>query len=162
MYSRPQESQIGKTKYIFIMCFVCILGGFMFSMSMIGGISEASKVYSLETHGDRTNGEVIDIFRSGFGRRASFYPVVQFQTSDNRSVVFKETFDFKWPGFKRGDRVEVLYDTNNPEGWAIIDAGFWGNLWRSLFPFLACGFILAVSGIFIISTRRQYFVQSTK
>ena len=88
---------------------------------------------------ERTTGTVIDLsedFSSDDG--TVYYPVVRFTTAEGRTVEFRSSTGSSPPP-DVGDRVEVLYDSDDPQDAQL--SGFFDLwLWPIAFGVLAIGF----------------------
>jgi Protein of unknown function (DUF3592) len=90
---------------------------------------------------ERTTGTVIDLSRKTDSEgEVAYYPVVRFTTAEGRTVEFVSSSGSSPASKSEGDRVEVLYDPDDPRDAKL--SGFF-DLW--LFP-LAFG---ALGGIFV-------------
>ncbi len=81
----------------------------------------------------RADGVVVDLTRSpahngGLGSSTTYRPVVRFFPSGGRRIEFVSSMGSNPPAYARGDRVTVLYASDNPRN-AMIDGFFsrWGG-----------------------------------
>jgi Protein of unknown function (DUF3592) len=101
---------------------------------------------------ERVTGEVIDLSRDEDDEGGvTFHPVVRFTTADGRTVEFVSPSGSSPPSHSEGDRVEVLYDPDDPQDAQL--SGFI-DLWLdSVVAFgIGVGFIV-VSGFVLFLTR---------
>lgn len=84
-----------------------------------------------------------------------YYPVVRFQTADNTEIEFMSSTGSNPPAYSAGEKVEVLFDSNNPSE-AKIKSFF--SMWFATLITLAIGLVfLFVSLIFklVLSKNRD-------
>jgi Protein of unknown function (DUF3592) len=93
----------------------------------------------LQKNGIRVQGVIKELIGSG----DSIYPVIEFKTILGESIIMKYNVS-KSPGAKVGDRVEMLYNPNNPNSF-IID----GKAEKWL-PVIFMGFSIVVLIIYFI------------
>ena len=72
--------------------------------------------------------------KSTTGRRPVYRPVIEFQTAEGRRIQFTSSHGSNPPTYRKGDRVEVLYDPKNPQESRLLS---FGSLW--LFPVMSIG-----------------------
>lgn len=94
---------------------------------------------------ERATGTVVDLSsRTNSEGDVLFYPVVRFTTAQGRTVQFVSSSGSSPASKSVGDRVEVLYDPDDPPGAKL--SGFF-DLW--LFP-LACGVLGIMASTFAL------------
>ena len=77
------------------------------------------------------SGVVIGL-RRGRGKHGAVYaPIVRFTAAGGHPVEFTDSVGSNPPGFKVGDRVEVLYHREQ-NGWARVSSPSRGSDWREL------------------------------
>lgn len=100
------------------------------------GIFQARDIARLESSGLRAQGEVVRLkaeMSSGHNPRYNYFPVVRYHTDKNVGVEFKDGVGSNPPSYRPGDKVTVLYRSDDPRGDAIIDRG---PLWNWAIPAL--------------------------
>lgn len=73
----------------------------------------------------------------------TYAPIVDFFTTDGRSITFTDKVSTSHPQEKRGDTVTVIYRENDPED-AILDRGYWNWLLPGIMVFIGCLIFLSV------------------
>lgn len=74
-----------------------------------------------------TQGTVVELVRSRSAMPLNYHPVVVFTDAFNRTVEFQAHQGSNPARFKRGDKVTLLYDLNEPQQAKLKDfSGFWG------------------------------------
>ena len=103
----------------------------------------------LEAEGLRTSGVVVS-FEESYDSESgtTYYPVVEYQTRQNRKIKFKDNVGSSHPSLSRGDDVEVLYLADDPKGSAIIDRGAWNWLPALLVGGFGCILFLVSLSLF--------------
>jgi hypothetical protein len=99
---------------------------------------------------EHATGTVIELSReTDSDGEVTFYPVVRFETAEGREIEFKSSSGSSPPSHSEGDRVDVLYDPDDPHDARL--SGFF-DLW--LFPIVgfALGVVFIVVSLFV---RRQ-------
>jgi hypothetical protein len=74
-------------------------------------------------HAARTDGTVIDTIYRSSSKGGSYYPQVEFKAPDGSAVHFTGRTGSNPASYSRGDRVTVMYRTDNPQD-ARIDSFF--------------------------------------
>lgn len=109
-------------------------------------IYQSMRIARLETTGLRAQGEVVRLQQeysfNDHGDRYVYYPIVAYRVDTNLTVEFKDSVGSNPPIYRRGDKVTVLYLSDNPQHEAIIDRGFWGNWLISAILFVASAFLI--------------------
>jgi hypothetical protein len=102
--------------------FVGVLWVVAAGLAGIGGY-ESVRIHHMESAGVRAEGEVVRLER-GSGNSASYFPIVRVPLEGHSFFKFKDSVGSNPPGYRRGDKVTVLYF---PEklGDAMIDRGRW-------------------------------------
>lgn len=104
-------------------------------------------------------GEVTNIiaqYSSSDGGKYTYYPQVTFSDSQSIPYTFKDSMGSNPPLYKRGDRVDVLFNPSDPSK-AMIDKGWWN--WA--LPLILFGvslllfYVLAHSTIVLSGLRRR-------
>jgi hypothetical protein len=96
--------------------------------------------YLLLSTGARAHGTVLFSELKKTLHGSSYYPVVQFATSNGLAVQFRDNMGSSPPTYREGEAVEVLYLPAVPESSATID--------RGVLNWLAPG-ILCIGGVFL-------------
>lgn len=115
---------------------------------LYSGIREHQIGYWLYKQGKRIEGRIFKIVRKKKGRHGVYYPVINFQLGDK--VIVKELsigsgFGLK---YKRGNKITVVYDPDNPEDCEIKDQ----------FRLITMPLIQFVFGFMIISFALSLFI----
>lgn len=105
-----------------------------------------------------TQGTVVEIkprlVNTNSGQRTFFYPIVEFRTASGETIQFESEAGGNPSAYQIGDRVEVMYNSGQPQT-AFINS--W-ELWLPATLFLGTGgLLLIVSGIALLSTLRALF-----
>lgn len=101
---------------------------------------------------ERVTGTVIDLSRESDSEgTVTFYPVVRFTTADGRTVEFVSSSGSSPPSESVGDRVEVLYDPDDPQDARLT--GFF-HLW--LWPLIlgVMGAMFSAVALFVMRATR--------
>ncbi len=132
-----------------------ILNGIIFSAIgggiLIFGVHVFLGTLYLTRHSVQTNGVVLELktgFATGGGRRSSVYsPVVKFQSSNGTSYTFTSS---NWTSpslFSVGDKIDVIYDPNNPK-YANIKS--FSQLWVTSILIFIVGIVPFIAGLGIL------------
>lgn len=91
----------------------------------------------------------------------SYYPVVEFQTSEGKTVSFRSDVGSKPASYDVGEQVEVLYNPQYPTEAKLT--GFW-SLWRLAAIFAGLGSIFMAIGIgtMMIFIRQRRMIEAVK
>ncbi len=106
---------------------VCIL----MAAGMIGvGFVWLNHLAGFESAALRARGEVVRLVgvhkTSPGGGDYAYYPVIAFETAAGDKTEFRDSVGSNPPDYRRGDVVNVLYDSTVPER-AMVDRGFWNK-----------------------------------
>lgn len=100
-----------------------------------------------------TEGTVIELVRSSSEDSITYRPVVQFTPQNNSAMKFLSVTGSNPPAYSPGQRVEVLYDPDNPAN-AKLKSFF--SLWGA--PLIVGG----VGGVFFLIVMVGFFVPGLK
>lgn len=115
---------------------LALLAAIAAAVLLVATIVMAWYVCRLELAGWRTGGQVIAI-RVDAGdrdREPIYYPVIEFTTASGARLRF-EDFGGSSPRYRVGDRVTVLYRSDEASRFAVVDRGRGSNLLLPLLPF---------------------------
>jgi hypothetical protein len=104
------------------------------------GVHLGRNTYLLQSAGERTQGSVLFLELKTNLHGSTYYPVVQFTTTEGTTVQFRDVMGSNPPAYREGEPVNVLYFRNLPERTATID--------RGMLDWLAPG-VLCVMGSFL-------------
>lgn len=106
-------------KYIFLSVGLCLL--------LVASLLYQN-THAFLTSARLTEGTVIDLVESSTKDSTVYQPIISFQDQNGDAFEFKSTSGSNPPGYLPGDKVEVLYEADNPEG-ASINSFFslWGG-----------------------------------
>jgi len=145
-----------KTKFFIIFGSVFFLVGLGIS---IGAFFSFSSTKAFIASADRAQGKVVSLERrvstdSDGGQSTSYYPVVEYQLSTGKKIVFTSSSGSSPASFRVGEKVEVLYDPQDPNQ-AKINAFFskWGA--TLILSFMGAIFSL-VGGIILFFGAREH------
>ena len=122
------------------------------------GIYQAREIARLESSGLRAQGQVVRLKAesgSGSNRGYTYYPIVRFQTDKNATFEFKDNVGSSPPSYRPGDRVTVLYNSDDPRRDAIIDRGLFWNWAIPGLLLLAAALLGWLSAVMIANRRRD-------
>lgn len=125
-------------KYIFLGIGICLLLG--------AGLS-FQNTRSFLNSAILTEGTVIDLVESSPNDTTVYQPVISFQDQKGDAIEFKSTTGSNPPSYLPGDKVEVIYEADNPEG-ASINSFF--SLWGGALIVGGIGVIFVVMGFGIV------------
>lgn len=121
-------------KYIFLGIGICLL---------LGAGLLAQNTHSFLNNAILTEGTVIDLVESSHDDSTVYQPVISFQDQQAEVIEFKSSSGSNPPSYLPGDKVEVLYETDNPEG-ASINSFF--SLWGGAVIVAGIGAVFALIG----------------
>jgi Protein of unknown function (DUF3592) len=118
------------------------------SIFVISGLFIALNTRSFVGKGISTQGTVIDVVRhtsrDSNGRSSTtYYPVVKFTPSSGEPVIFEANSGSNPPTHRRGQKIDVLYNPQEPES-ATINS--WLDLWFLPTMFMGMGSLFVVIG----------------
>jgi hypothetical protein len=122
------------------------------ALLLVGTVLLVRKVQFV-TSAERATGTVIDVSREADSDgEVTFYPVVAFTTADGSRIQFKSSTGSSPASHSTGDRVEVLYDSDDPSDAEL--SGF-VDLWLGpgIFLLLGVGFAAVPLLIFWFRSR---------
>ncbi|MBI3440579.1 MAG: DUF3592 domain-containing protein [Proteobacteria bacterium] len=103
-----------------------------------------SKTHELTVHGVQASGTVVRMDKSysssGSHTHATYQPVVSFADQNGRVITFHDSIRSNPPAYRVGEKVTVLYLTQNPPATAAIDRGLWN--WAEPVGCLGIGVLL--------------------
>ncbi len=100
------------------------------------GVYWGRNVAELQAAGTRVEGTVVNLRADSGTHGSTYHAIVRFTALNNVQVEFTDKVGTDPPSFHAGERVVVLYRTDEPQSTAMIDRGRW-NL---LGPALLCAF----------------------
>ena len=121
-------------KYVFAIIGACMLAGAFVICSSTASFLERSVT---------AQGTVEELIRSRSSDSVSYYPLVQFITSDGQQVEFQTNSGSNPPLYDQGERVSVLYEPSSPQA-AKIDGFF--SLWGGALIVGGIGLVFALIG----------------
>jgi hypothetical protein len=101
---------------------------------------------------EHATGTVVELSRSSDSEgTVTFHPVVRFTTAEGRTVEFVSSTGSSPPDHSAGDRVEVLYDPDDPQDARLT--GFF-DLWLLPLVFGVMGLGFSAAALFVIRSTR--------
>lgn len=96
-----------------------------------------------------TEGTVIDLVESSPNDTTVYQPIISFQDQKGEAIEFKSTVGNNPPSYLPGDKVELIYEADNPEG-ASINNFF--SLWGGALIVAGIGAVFTLMGLGIMLT----------
>jgi hypothetical protein len=121
------------------------------------GIYQSTMIARLESAGVRAQGEVVRLKEEHNSGHYTYYPIVRFRAANNVTVQFKDEVGSNPPSRRVGDKVTVLYLSDNLSK-AIIDRGVF---WNWAIPAIVFLFFGGVVGILVWLLRLSPANKST-
>jgi hypothetical protein len=146
--STPEARQAQQKQQQAYKKYVPIVAAFAVILISVG-VFQSYKISRLQATGLRAEGIVTRLkgeWSSGSSRSTYMYhAVVRFRTDKNVSVEFKDNFGSNPPTHQPGDKVTVLYLSENPQHEAMIDRGFLLNWTIPGIIFLFAAFLVVLA-----------------
>lgn len=86
---------------------------------LLFGFHELSNGLELTRYGLRTEGTVIDLEKSGSGKKSTYMPEIEFTTDTGQKVTYVYRSGSNPPAYSIGQRVNIIYSKDNPENFII-------------------------------------------
>jgi len=99
------------------------------------------------TEAIKTEGTVVELVRSQSSDSTTYRPVVQFNSQNDQAVEFVSSTGSNPPSYSKGDKIEVLYHSKDPQNAKIND---FFSLWGGPVIFGGMGGVFFLVGVGII------------
>jgi Protein of unknown function (DUF3592) len=117
---------------------------------------------TLAESGARAEGTVIEVVRArDTGGKIMYRPLVEFRTPGGERQEFASDVSASTPGYGRGERVQVLFDPDNPAD-AKIDSFMERFFIPLIFSLLGSIFTIVGGGILFTVWRRRGIIESLR